>query len=157
MTSSIIHTIGYYGPLILIGITAYVLLFRRKYLIAFFVGLAANQYINETLKTTIKQSRPSNSKEHFVGPHIYGMPSSHAQTAFYALVYLFLTTRTSTAFSLYSLTHAIYWLSLIAIALTTLYQRYADRCHTMEQLAAGSIAGSAIAYLTFHVTQNYIQ
>jgi membrane-associated phospholipid phosphatase len=148
MTNSFIRTIGYYGPIFLIVVAAITLFKRSAHFIAFFIGLVVGHYINETIKTTIRQPRPTGHTERFVGPHIYGMPSSHSQTAIYALTYLFLSKDHSVPRTLFSLTDSIYWLTLAFIAATTLYQRYADRCHTIEQITAGSVLGGGLAMAT---------
>jgi membrane-associated phospholipid phosphatase len=117
----------------------------------FIIGSLLNNSLNELLKVTIKQPRPKNQISYIddtqiKGAHIYGMPSGHAQISFFAITYLYLTKRTLT----------LVLISLF-IGCLTLYQRWNFRRHSIEQLIAGSITGSALSYFIFWITSNYLE
>ena len=109
-----------------------------------------NIYLNEFLKLIIIEPRPSNQikyldDEYLTGSHVYGMPSGHAQNAFFFIVYLMLLKgiNTVTLISLF-------------IGFITLYQRWKYRKHDVKQLSVGAIIGSVFGYFMYHLTTYYL-
>ncbi len=103
--------------------------------------------LNITIKLYLKAERPDSDKDPNF-PHLkttlknflvvhrnYGMPSGHAQAVISELTFI-----------------ALYFQKPIVTALAaaqtalTLYQRYATRRHSLEQLAAGSLLGLGMGF-----------
>ena len=84
------------------------------------------------------------SIEKYKNEERFGMPSGHAQSIFFSIVYL------------YNLKHSIPLLfSNLFIASLTLYQRWKYRRHTVEQLASGSVIGGLFAWAVYSL-EKYI-
>lgn len=143
--------VGFKGPIITSTITFVSLLNQPQYALSFVVGSVLNYYLILLLKELIKEPRPSNPIAYiedniYKGPILYGMPSGHAQISFFSITYLYLTKRPFTIVAL-----------SFFIGCLTLYQRWKFRRHTVEQLAVGTVSGSAFSYLIYWVTTNYLQ
>ena len=154
-----IDYIGFQGPIITSIITTITLLDRLPYLYIFIIGVILNNSLNEILKYLIKQPRPSNPKSYIddkfiTGPHIFGMPSGHAQTTSFAIIFLYLTQRKiNTQLPLYNI-----WLPLsVFIYILTVYQRWSFRRHTIEQLVIGTIVGATFAQIIYWLTKRYLE
>lgn len=135
-----IDLIGFIGPLLLMCITFIHLWTFYRYLIVYVVFFVVNIMINKWLKLWIRQPRPSGGKsilgEVYTGEHEYGMPSAHAQTAMYSIVYL------------YSVSQHSLWLVIgLWIASLTIYQRWSYNRHTIAQLFVGVLVGGVMAYI----------
>jgi membrane-associated phospholipid phosphatase len=137
---ALFDTIGFYGPIFLFYIVIYSLWDRQKYVLLYVFCFFINTIINKFLKIIFKQPRPDNpipfsSIEKYKNEEMFGMPSGHAQSAFFSIFYL------------YNLNHSIPLLfSNLFVASLTLYQRLKYRRHTIEQLVAGSFIGSIFAW-----------
>jgi len=98
MIPKLFDYIGFFGPIILSFITVLKLYKQQPYLIGYFIFLGGNVIVNHVLKHIILEERPSGGRslinEPYNGMHKYGMPSSHAQSAFYSMTYLYLTKHT---------------------------------------------------------------
>jgi membrane-associated phospholipid phosphatase len=96
-----------------------------------------------------REPRPENpleftSFESYKNEERYGMPSGHAQSVFFSIVYL------------YNIHHSIYLLlSTMFVGFITLYQRWKYRRHTIQQLIVGSAVGSIFAWSIYSV-EKYI-
>jgi len=147
----IIAYIGFTGPIITSLITTISLLEKTPYLFSFIFGSLLNYKLIGTLKTAIKQPRPSNPL-HYIddstiqGANIYGMPSGHAQITAFAITTLYLTRGPQ-----------LWILVSLFIGALTLYQRWSFRRHTIEQLIIGTIMGASFAYILFWITKNYLE
>lgn len=143
-------TIGFIGPIILIIISIITLLNQRVYLISYLAFLFGNTAINGMLKHIIKQDRPTDGKsimnEPYNGIHKYGMPSSHAQSAFFSMTYLYL---------IKDLPGIIIVVAFISAL--TMYQRWKYRQHTLEQLCVGAFIGVCVAYAGVFVTKQWLE
>ena len=98
------------------------------------------------LKLIIKQPRPKNYKNNleifsfdYKGIHEYGMPSGHSQGSFFSLI-----------FSTLVLKSPILFLIELIICLLTVFQRWKNKKHTIEQLFVGAIFGSSMAYFAYY-------
>lgn len=145
-----IDYIGYNGPVILFASTFYFLLQRIPYVIAFTIGSIINTFSNEFLKNIFREPRPPNQipfidHDQLIGPHYYGFPSGHAQSCAFSIAFLVFTKGPETA---------IYFMT--AIFITTLYQRWKYRRHSIKQLAAGTIIGVLFAWIIHYLTEYYI-
>jgi len=151
--------IGYFGPHILL--VASIILLRNKstLLYIYFIGLFANSIINYVLKGLIKEPRPSDDVHVFnmelnsevisgrrMGFDRFGMPSAHAQSVFFSLVFIYLALKNTKITLIYLL-----------ICLTTLYQRVKYKNHTILQVIIGSVAGSLIAFAFYNYAKHILK
>ena len=141
--------IGFFAPKILGLISVIQLWNRSTFLIGYILFWVGNNYLNQILKTIIKQPRPSGGRtiinEKYYGADIYGMPSSHAQSVFFSMIYLYLV-KNSSGFLLLEM-----FISALA-----LYQRWSYRKHTAEQLFAGSVIGFCMANIAYFATNKWL-
>ena len=149
MIPKLFDYIGFFGPIILSFISVLKLYKQQPYLIGYFIFLGGNVIVNHVLKHIILEERPSGGRslinEPYNGMHKYGMPSSHAQSAFYSITYLYLTKHDPT----------ILLVGLFICALTV-YQRWTYRQHTAEQLGIGAIIGIIMGFLAEYMTKQYV-
>ena len=145
--------IGYNGPYILVLLCCILLVGRYN---AFFIGYIIfsllNKQLNEILKLFFKQSRPkgqiytSIDHDKFKGSQFYGMPSGHAQSISFSIIFVYLITRSQ------------YFLLFMGLIWgLTLYQRYKYKRHSIEQLALGSLVGGGVAFISYNITEQVIK
>lgn len=142
--------IGYFGPLILLIFGIYILWNRSVYMMTYLVGFILSEPLNRLLKTIIREPRPTNPI-HYIdhdnfsndsGANKYGMPSGHAQLAFYCVGFL------------YSATDSVRILfGTTAISFLTLFQRWKFRKHSAKQLLIGSIVGLFSGFGVYTLTK----
>lgn len=144
--SNIIDIIGMSGPLILF-IISIMNLWKQKYIYGYLLFYIINTFINNLLKNSIKEHRPTNTmREQYTEIHKYGMPSYHAQSVVFSLTFLYLVNK-----SIFLLLIELF------IVFMTIYQRWFYRHHTIEQLAVGSFIGGVNAYIGYFITkQNFV-
>jgi membrane-associated phospholipid phosphatase len=144
---NVIDIIGFNGPIILFLVSV-INLWKQKYIYGYLLFYIINTFINNLLKNTIKQARPNNTMntitEKYPGVHKYGMPSYHAQSVFFSLTFLYLVKRSVFLLLIESF-----------IAFMTIYQRWVNRHHTIEQLIVGSFIGICNAYISYLITNQY--
>jgi membrane-associated phospholipid phosphatase len=147
--SIIFDNIGYYGPIILFFIVFYFLWNRPKYLQLYIICFFINTMLNKCLKLIFREPRPDNpiefaKFEKYKNEEQYGMPSGHAQSAFFSIIYL------------YNLHESIsLLLATLFIGCITLFQRWKYRRHTIQQLIVGSAVGSVFAWSIYSL-EKYI-
>jgi membrane-associated phospholipid phosphatase len=147
----IVQILGYRGPILLFFITILVLqkqaLFLYIYLFSFFV----NDLLNKVLKIWIQEKRPYgydhnyNMEKPFIGHDKYGMPSGHSQSVSFSLFFTWIVTGSKTLF-----------LGEFILCLMTLYQRWNQKKHTIQQLIVGFLVGSLFAFSVYYMAE-YIQ
>jgi membrane-associated phospholipid phosphatase len=157
----ILYELGGYGPIILILLSWYLLFANNNLFFYFNVGLISNAILNIILKGIIQEPRPmfdskkiklmaSHAKDYFfqngIPFDIYGMPSGHAQTAFFITVFLYL-----------SLKHTNLLYLCIIFSLIICYQRVNFEFHSILQVIAGSIIGSIVAYIFYQLAREKIK
>jgi membrane-associated phospholipid phosphatase len=139
-----IDYIGFFGPFLLLLITIALLKNKTTLLTLYIVGYILNIGLNVVLKGLIQEPRPSEDLRIFnayiaqgrrFGFDRYGMPSGHAQGAFY-----------SVGFILFALQDPIITIIYLIIALNTGYQRIKYKNHTLMQVICGSIIGAVMGY-----------
>jgi len=109
----------------------------------FLGGATANVVLNYALKALTRESRPHLSpNEAFYGAQKYGMPSGHAQTAFFFAAFVYFATANLPAAGL-----------LLCLSAACLMQRYMNHYHTAMQLIAGSVVGVLMAYWAVHIAR----
>ena len=143
----ILHVIAYSAPIILIFTTIYLLWKKETLLFYFTLGATINIALNFLLKGIFKEPRPTGNQQIIqlainngkrFGSQVYGMPSGHAQSAFYSLVFIFLSLKNWRITAFY-----------VAMALFTCYQRYVYKEHTLWQLFVGSLVGLVMGSVAF--------
>lgn len=143
-----VDIIGWLGPFIIMTISIYSL-WNQRYLYGYLFFYVFASFTNALLKNIFKQARPTNGRsimnEEYSGVQQYGMPSYHAQSCMYSIVFLYLVKK-----SPYLLLIELFILA------ATLYQRWFYRRHTVEQLGVGIGVGSIIGYLGYFVTTQFL-
>jgi len=145
----IFDTVGYYGPLIVLGLVIIDLFSQPKYNWVYVLFVAVNEYLNRGLKLMIHKPRPEgrihfSEYESYTGASKYGMPSGHAQSIGFSLMYLWLVRSLDPT-----------WILCSFIGALTLYQRWKYRNHTIIQLLAGLLCGSAFAWFVWWAGTKY--
>jgi len=151
---AILAYIGFWGPLILMGLSLGILSKSPFRLLgAYGIGQLGSSVVNYAAKGLIRQPRPSSETVHYftwdsfedrfhkanrMGVQEYGMPSGHAQSVFFSLVFIHYALKND-------------WLTFIysCIAIITAVQRVIYKNHSLEQVIAGGIVGSGLGYLAW--------
>ena len=147
----VLHLFAYIVPIILITITT-ILLWKKETLLFYFIlGATINIILNFILKGVFKEPRPTGNQQIIqlainngkrFGSQVYGMPSGHAQTAFYCAAFIFLSLNNWKITAFY-----------MTMALFTCYQRYIYKEHTLWQLFVGSLVGIIMGYIAFNASK----
>ena len=162
---SMLYTTGRFGPFITFIMTLVILKNKSFTTQAYIAGVVMETIINPLIKLVVGQRRPDRTNstsmlsaaldtsknpqdinypdsfiESSVDSHRYGMPSGHAQTSAFNLMYIWLVTHH------YGIT-AVY----AVFALITCIQRVVSRRHYVDQVLVGSVIGALIAYFSFVV------
>ena len=152
--TKLLDVIGYFAPNILFILSCYLLWSKPFLLIYYFIGFFINILLNIILKVIFKQPRPSEDIKLFniainngkrMKYDVYGMPSGHAQTSFYSVIFIYLVFKNN-------------YLSLfyLILSLLTLYQRVKYKNHTFSQVVVGSIVGLLVGYIIFYLSTKKI-
>lgn len=150
MWERILRSIGYNGSILLFILTLF-LLPTKTLVLAYILGNILNMSINALLKEWIAEPRPSNEYQHIdvfgkihekkvdeLGFHEYGMPSGHAQSIWFTVVFVWYVLRNP---------HLLF--VFVCLAIFTSVQRIVLKGHTWEQVFAGSILGGGLGFLTY--------
>ena len=158
---NILYELGNYGPLLLILLSWYLLFDHKNLFFYFNIGLFANSVLNTILKGIIQEPRPifdskkvklmaSHAKDYYfqngIPFDIYGMPSGHAQMAFFTTVYIYLSLKHRNLLYLY-----------LIISLIICYQRVKFDFHSITQVVVGAIIGSCFAYFVYQLAREKIK
>jgi membrane-associated phospholipid phosphatase len=149
----ILFKFGEYGPLLLLFLSWYSL-WNNKYLFFYFnIGLFLNTILNLILKGIIQQPRPlfDNKNVYLIKSHvrhyfyhngipfnIFGMPSGHAQLAFFMTIFIYLSLHKNNLLYLY-----------LFYSLFICYQRVKSQYHSIPQVIFGAIVGSVFGYFIY--------
>lgn len=144
-----LFTIGYYGPILLIFTNIYFLYDRFFWCCIYVMFVVINTFVNKGLKLIIKEPRPNNWKkfisfERLENEEKYGMPSGHAQSAGFSIIFYYL---------LFGIDEILY--IMLFISGITVFQRYHNKNHTRLQLIIGLIIGGIFAYSVFYFAKKY--
>ena len=142
--------LGFYGPIIVMFIILFALRNQPKYMWVYFIAIFANNYFNQYLKLLFLEERPKNpipfSKyEQYKNAESYGMPSGHASSIGFSIIYLLLVK-----------SHSIWLPVCIFIGILTMYQRVKYRRHTIEQVCMGAIAGGICGWIVYSLATQWI-
>jgi len=149
-----IDYVGYLGPFILLIATILLLKNKTTLLTYYIIGYFLNCGLNIILKGLFQQPRPNEDLRIFnaslaqgkrFGFDVYGMPSGHAQGAFY-----------SVGFILFALGNPIISAIYLAIALNTGYQRVKYKNHTILQVICGSIVGIIMGSIFYFLSSKKV-
>jgi membrane-associated phospholipid phosphatase len=124
---------------------------RWIYLVVFVAGFFLSKQFNRFLKSIIQEPRPEDpvfySKlddfSKATGTSKWGMPSGHAQLAFYCVAFLVMALP-STRWVIYA--------TLIIGALTA-YQIWKYRKHSFRQVVAGTVIGALLGLFAYSATR----
>lgn len=153
-TTLFIDYIGYYAPIILFVLSIFLLRNMKAYLQFFVSGFVLNNILNIILKLLIKEPRPTDDQKIIeiairngarIGIDKFGMPSGHAQTCGYCLMFIIMTLHNPFIITVY-----------IIITIISLFQRYLYNNHTILQLIVGLLIGLGFGYLTYSIGKNFI-
>ncbi len=144
-------TVGFYGPLIVMGLVIIDLFSQPKYNWVYIFFIVANDVLNRGLKLIFHEPRPEgripfSEHESYTGASKYGMPSGHAQSIGFSLMYLWLVRTMDSTLILSSFIGAL-----------TLYQRWKYRNHSMIQLLVGFLCGSGFAWFVWWAGTKYFR
>lgn len=167
MEEDFIDLIGFNGPIFITIIAFLNLLDKMPYLIGFIFFNVLNIQLNEVLKNWFVQPRPEkinlqeDQKLHIFyklfgeslfrrnlnnnSVHVYGMPSGHAQTAAFALGFLFIVCNKLPYYII---------ISSASLFCLTLFQRWYRKKHTIYQLLIGSIIGFIFAVFSYQIIRH---
>lgn len=158
---SLLYEFGQYGPLILIILSWYLLWDKKHLLFYYTIGIFANIILNLILKGIIQEPRPmfdnkkvklatTHAKQYFfqngIPFDIFGMPSGHAQTAFFSTIFIYLSLKHKNILYLY-----------LIFSIIICYQRIKFEYHYISQVIVGSLVGSAFAYFVYYLAREKIK
>lgn len=151
---------GKIGPLILFFTSLYLLWNKSNLLYYYICGYFLSAILNLVLKGIIKEPRPSEDPKLFnialkhsirfkfangYPYDIFGMPSGHAQSAFFSTIFIYLALR--------DIKISIFYLF---IALLTMYQRVLFNSHTVIQVLAGALVGILFGGFIYYMARQKI-
>jgi len=158
----ILYNLGQYGSHILFISSLFLLWNNANLFFYYIVGIFINKILNLIIKGGLQQPRPSEDpkefelalrngkrfifKDGYLSYDIFGMPSGHTQTAFFSLIYIFLSLRKPNITIFY-----------LVISLIVVYQRIKYNYHTLLQTIIGCIIGSIFAYYVYYLAQEKIK
>lgn len=157
---NIVKLLGNQGPNVLLVLSLYLLFNNSNYLLYYISGYVINFIINTLLKLIIQEPRPfinsqlielaKQNSTFFIDKEgtsysIYGMPSGHAQSVMFSLVFIY--------FVLNDNKNKEYYLAIyILISLFTFYERVETDVHSIEQVVIGAICGVLVGYFFIKYT-----
>ena len=144
----LLDRIGYNGPIIMGFMNIFSMWKQPRFLSLYLLFYFIDLYINKWIKILIKEPRPTgynraNDGGKYIDEHIYGMPSSHSETVFYSLVYLWLVIESK-----------IMFIIGLFICLLTVYQRWKYKKHSIKQLISGAFVGTIMAHIVYYICKN---
>lgn len=158
---NILNDLGFYGPLILIFLSVYLLWQHKNLLFYYVIGIFANMILNIILKGIIQEPRPiyDNKKVSLVATHakrlffqngvpfdLFGMPSGHAQSSFFSTIFIYFALRKMNITYIY-----------LALTILTCIQRVSSNYHSINQVIIGSFIGSSFAFFIYYLAEKKIQ
>lgn len=161
MIASVVDFVGRHVPLILILTGMFLLWQKENYFNYFLWGYFFSTLLNTLLKGLFKLPRPmhdgvvlkamnDHNKLHghnyyLIPFQIYGMPSGHAQAAFYCTSFITLVLKNTKVTIFFTL-----------MSFLTLFQRVNSRYHSFNQVVVGSIIGLLLGGLVYFMAREHI-
>jgi len=124
---------------------------QPKYNWVYIFFIVVNDILNRGLKLMFREPRPEgripfSKHESYTGASKYGMPSGHAQSIGFSLMYLWLVRSMDPT-----------WILSSFIGSLTLYQRWKYRNHSIIQLFVGFFCGCGFAWLIWWAGTKYFR
>ena len=148
----ILDGIGFYAPYLLFFIIIIYGWNRKVYLSGYVIFFVANTFLNKLLKLTFREPRPNdyqiynNYFEKTTNEEEFGMPSGHAQSVGYSILFLYLLTRSIPLL-----------ITTTFIGCICVYQRWKYHRHTIKQLVAGLFTGSIFGSISYYLITKYLK
>lgn len=143
-----IYAVGYFGDTLTSLLAVFILLGNWGYLLGYLILFPLDVFINQQLKSLIKQVRPAGpikflDHDRFAKKNRpFGMPSGHSESVFFSLAFICMFFHRINS-----------WVILFAIiGVITMYQRYTFHNHTVTQLIMGAIVGIVFGYMAYKLT-----
>lgn len=145
--------IGYFGPYFLLFLSLLLVFPLKSYFLYALIGFYLNRSLNSELKRLYKEPRPSSKYVYFgldgkelqkqtesMGTQQYGMPSGHAQQAWFLTSFIHVALKN-------------FWITLLfsLVSFNTCVQRVAYKNHTTRQVIVGSVVGLVFGFLFYHI------
>ena len=156
------NNVGQYGPGLIFIISIYLLYKNPILATTYTIGYILNILFNFLLKGIFRMPRPNENMKKFeavmrLNKHIdfnqFGMPSGHAQTMIYSLVFVSIALL-STKNKVKGINTSQNWIALmVLLSIITLAQRVHFLWHSFAQIFVGSIIGALIGYVFFYYAQ----
>jgi membrane-associated phospholipid phosphatase len=156
-----LYELGEYGPILLILLSWYLLWEHHNLFFYYNVGIMANAVLNLLLKGIIQEPRPmfdskkislvkTHAKQYFfqhgIPFDIFGMPSGHAQMAFFTSTFVYLSLKHTNLLYLY-----------LGFSLLICYQRVKFDYHSISQVIVGAIVGTCFSYFVYQLAREKIK
>jgi membrane-associated phospholipid phosphatase len=171
MMIDVFDEFAYNGPYILTIFVAihFIISGQWPFFIVFILGFWINIYLNELLKSMIREPRPkpldldlAKLRDYLfifrkqlgatdIKAHIWGMPSGHAQMGSFALMFFYLV-NVPRGLDM-GLIEGATLAGMCLLFMVTLYQRWETNSHSILQLLAGTIVGGLFAVVLFFGTK----
>ena len=160
LTQKFILNFGKSGPIVIFFYSLLLLWNKNTLFYYYLCGSFLNVILNLILKGLIKEPRPNEDPKlfnialkhsirfRFIDgyPHdIFGMPSGHAQSVFFSVIFIYLSLKDIKIISIY-----------LFIALLTMYQRVLFKEHNVLQVCAGAIVGILFGGFIYYMAQQKI-
>ena len=154
---SILEEVGYYGPIILIFLSMYLLWDHNNLFFFYIIGLICDIILNIILKTIIQQPRPDfdskqlqlalkNNKRYVykdgIPYDLFGMPSGHTESSAFSTAFVYFALRKTNWLYIYLIMSAI-----------IMYQRVVTHDHYMSQVIVGAVVGTGLAYVVYQFAE----
>ena len=163
MLLEIFDNVGKYGPVFIFLISIYLLYNKFILVITYVIGYILNILLNSGLKIMFRLPRPNEKNitkfnielklNKITNPNRFGMPSGHAQTMIYSLVFVSLALL-SNKNKEKGINSSQNWIALmIILSIITIAQRHHFKWHYLTQLFVGSIIGALFGYICFYYSQ----
>jgi membrane-associated phospholipid phosphatase len=158
---NLLYEFGEYGPLFLFILSWYLLWNNENLFFYYNIGIFSNTIINLFLKGIIQEPRPmfdskkislakTNTRDFFyqngIPFDIFGMPSGHAQMAFFTTTFIYLSLKQKN----------LLYLCLI-YSIFICYQRVKFDYHTLSQIAVGLVIGTVYGYFIYNLAREKIK
>jgi len=147
--------VGEYGPGLIFIISIYLLYKNPILATTYTIGYTLNILFNFLLKGIFQLPRPNENMKKFEAAvrlnkymemNRFGMPSGHAQTMIYSLVFVSFALL-STKNKVKGINTSQNWIALmVLLSIITLSQRVHFLWHSLAQIFVGSIIGALVGY-----------
>ena len=159
--SELYNEFGNFGPVILFFLSIFLLWNNGNLFFYYIVGIFSNSILNLILKGLIQQPRPCEDITKFnlalthgkrflfkdgIPHDIFGMPSGHANSAFFSTIFIYLSLRKSNILYIY-----------LFISLLTMIQRVVYNHHTILQVIVGAIVGLIFGFSFYQLAREKMQ